>query len=213
MTRLFSILRQMSLAICATLSLAVTASAATTIQFDGKVEGATFAGYTPNSLADLTFSIILDVPDVTASGNFNPIPLDSFSGVTIGTTVYDTTNTLASVNVFGGFLQVVVSGVPNATTLRGGTDDFVLRYTLTNTSPTLSSLENALPQGNDLSLVIAQLSNSDQTSAIAGTSLSGSVRVTQLNVAPVPLPASFALGLAGMAVLFGVSRRRRTGST
>ena len=211
MTRLFSTLKHTSLAICAALSLAAAANAATTIQFDGKVEGATFAGYTPNSLADLTFSFDLELPDVTTigTGNFNNIVLDSFSGVTVGNTVYDTTNTTASVNIFGGFLLVSVSGVPNGIIVRGGTDDFRLSYSLTRDNPALNSLQNALLPDNDPTLIIAQLTNADNPIGLAGSSISGTVNVSQINVAPVPLPASFVLGLVGMAALYGVGRRRK----
>ena len=56
MTRLFSQIKTTCLAVCAALCLTGPALAATSVQFSGNVEGATFAGYTPNSLADLTFS-------------------------------------------------------------------------------------------------------------------------------------------------------------
>ena len=207
---LFSAVRPLGFALCSALAF-TSASDAATFQFSGRVEGATLAGFSPNSLADLTFAFEVDF-DETFRGAIPNIPLTRFSGLTVNETVFDLSNTTGHVFASSNFITVFVGGTVNAAAgIRPNTDDFLVNFFRSNSDTELTGLQEALLPDNTLSLVRVNLSNSDRSVNVAGTSISGTARVTQLDVAPVPVPPALALSATAILGLWGL-RRRRSGA-
>lgn len=189
---------------------AASAASAATFTFNGTVESASFVGMSPDSLADLSFSFDLDIPDPSATQSFNNVPLTSFSGLTVNGTVFDRFNVLADVQLRNTFVGVAVGApVRGVAGIGAREDDFLVGFLLVKSPTGKSAFEVALSDNAPLDLLRAQVSNSDKPQVKPGTGLVGSVRVTESIPAPVPLPAAGLLGLFGLGALAWVGRKAR----
>jgi hypothetical protein len=193
---------------------------ALTFAFSGLVNGVSFPGGSPSTVDGLTFAFLLDatqIPDPGAVTSVNNIPLISFSGLTVGSTVFDRTNVLADVQNRSNLLKVTIGGaVGGVGAPAAGTDDFVFGFTLLDPPGAPAGMVAALQPSTFLSLTRAQISNSTAGQVIPGSlaSTNSAAAVQALGASPVPLPPGLALGLSGLVVLGGLTGiRRRLAST
>lgn len=195
-------------AVCAALVMTASAQAAT-FTFDGTIDTATFSGYAPETVTDLSFRFSLEA-DPSQQASFNNIAVASFSGLSVNGTFFDATNTFADVQNRGNGLQVTIGAQVNGVVgIRGSTNDFLFGFFLSDPAGLPTGLDVAATTGVALDLVRAQVANGDQVQVRAGTLTAGSVTVTQEAPNPVPLPPVLAFGLGGIAVLAGLRRARR----
>ncbi len=190
--------RTLTLAFCLATLLPCFSQAAP-VTFMGDFDASNFSGdVTPDPFQG-SWSFDFDLSELDPAGGlqfFTDIPLTSFAPVTVGSTMFDLSNTSANIDFNSNINTIVVSiADPDASRISSDTDDFLVEYISSEGIPGISS---------EISLNSVVLTNQGVVGLSQAQDLSGSLTI-------VPEPSSLALlGMGGLAVTLCLRRSLRS---
>lgn len=179
-------------------------SQAAPVTFSGDFNASNFpAALTPDPFQG-SWSFDFDLSELDPAGGvqrFIDIPLTFFEPVTVGSTLYDETNSFSAITFIPSDNSFLVSlyGEPigPSTGLTDIVDDFSVTYATDGGIPSISSI------GSVSSAIMTNQGVNTNLSQATASDVSGSFTV-------IPEPSSLALlGIGGLAVIVGLRRTRQ----